>query len=113
VDLGEWKMNDITAIGDAPRQSAATPGAEAGLAEEFLAICILVLSTGAFVNLLPGELDIAHVEEGEIFAQILWVVLYLLLFFLVRKKLGELVRLVLQDKLYVLLLGWACLSIGW
>jgi exopolysaccharide production protein ExoQ len=95
------------------RRVAATSGVKAGLAEEFLAICILVLSTSAFVNLFPGELGIEHVAEGETFAQVLWVILYFFLFFLVRTKLKELIFLVWRDKLYVLLLGWACLSIVW
>ncbi len=85
----------------------------ASFTEQLFVVCVLVLSTSAFVNLFPGELGIEHVREGEVFAQILWSVLYILLLYFVRKRLKELIHLAWQDKLYILLLGWAFFSLIW
>lgn len=86
---------------------------EASLTEQFFALCVLVLSTTAFVNLFPGELGVEYEEQGKLFAQILWSTLYILMFFFARKRITELVRLMWQDKVLVALLGWACISVVW
>ena len=81
--------------------------------EETLTVCVLVLSTGAFVNLFPGEQGVEYVEQGLLFAQILWSALYFVMFFFARRRIVELVRLIWQEKPLVLLLGWALLSVVW
>ncbi len=92
---------------------AAQTATRSGLAERFFAICVLTLSTTAFVNLFPGESGLEFEEQGKLFAQVLWSILYILMLFLVRKRLTEIVRLIWQDKFLVALLGWACISVLW
>jgi len=81
--------------------------------ENTLVLGVLVLSTTAFVNLFPGEHGLEYGQEGLVFAQVLWSLLYFGLWFLVRNRILEFVRLMWQSKLLVLLLGWACLSVIW
>lgn len=84
-----------------------------GLGERIFVVCVLTLSTTAFVTLLPGESGVEFEEQGKFAAQILWIVLYLVMLIFVRKRVGELLRLMWQNKPLVLLLGWACLSVVW
>src|SRR5215472_6454361 len=81
--------------------------------ENALVLCILVLSTTAFVNLFPGQLGIESEEGGEIFAQVLWALLYLTLFFLIRKRWKDFIKLAERDRLLWVLTAWAILSIIW
>jgi O-antigen ligase len=94
-------------------RAAAQTTTRAGLAEQFFAVCVLVLSTGAFVNLFPGEQGVENVAQGLLFAQVLWTSLYTLMFLLMRKKIADFVRLIWRQKLLLLLLGWAFLSLVW
>lgn len=94
-------------------RSATVTSGRTRFAEQATVISALVLSTGAFVNLFPGELGIENVEQGQVFSQVLWTILYISMFFYVRREFRNLVRIAWQDKLYVLLLGWAGLSIVW
>lgn len=84
-----------------------------GLGERIFVVCVLMLSTTAFVTLLPGESGIEYEEQGKFAAQILWLLLYLVMLVYVRKRVGELLRLMWQNKPLVLLLGWAGLSVAW
>ena len=94
-------------------RGGAVDRVRASFAEKLFVVVVLVLSTSAFVTLFPGELGIEHVQGGEVFAQILWSLVYLLLFFIARKRLKELICLVWEEKLYIFLLGWASLSVVW
>jgi O-antigen ligase len=84
-----------------------------GFAEKAFVVCVLVLSTTAFVNLLPGESGIEYEEQGKLFAQILWLFLYLVMLLYVRKRVWELLRVIWQNKALVALLAWACVSVVW
>jgi exopolysaccharide production protein ExoQ len=95
------------------KRKAAQAPARAGLAEQFFVVTVLVLSTTAFINLLPGESGVEYEEQGKFVAQIVWLALYIIMLFFVRTRVGELLRLVWQNKLLVLLLGWACVSAVW
>ena len=95
------------------RLASADDLAKKSLAEKAFVVCVLVLSTTAFVNLLPGESGIEYAEQGKLFARILWSFLYLVMLIFVRKSVRELLHLLWGNKLLVLLLGWACLSVGW
>jgi O-antigen ligase len=81
--------------------------------ENAFVTCMLVFSTSAFVNFFPGEHGLQNDDQGLLFAQVLWSFLYLAMLFLIRNRIMELVRLMWQDKLIVLLLGWACVSVVW
>jgi exopolysaccharide production protein ExoQ len=94
-------------------QAAVDKGVSASFSEQCFAVCVLVLSTTAFVNLFPGEQGLEYVEQGLLFSQIIWSILYILMLFFVRKKIIEFVRLMWQNKFLVLLMGWACLSGLW
>lgn len=95
------------------RLASADHIAKKSLAEKAFVVCVLVLSTTAFVNLLPGESGIEYEEQGKLFARILWSLLYLVMLVYVRKRVWELLRLMWQNKPVILLLGWAGLSIAW
>jgi O-antigen ligase len=85
----------------------------ASLTERILTACALVLSTGAFVDLFPGQQGLEHAEEGLLFAQGLWSILYGTLFWLNRTKIWAFARLIWQNRLLFLLLAWAFASIVW
>ena len=92
---------------------ATQAGVGASFSEECFAVCVLVLSTGAFVSLFPGEHGLEYDEQGLLFAQILWSLLYLVMLFLVRKKLAQYAHLMWQNKPLVVLLSWAGISAVW
>jgi len=52
---------------------------------------VLVLYTSAFVNLFPGELGIEHVQGGEVFDKILWVLVYLSPILYCQERMKELI----------------------
>jgi len=106
VRIGKHPANGITRSVSAPKIAAVR-------IETVFTICILVLSTGAFANLFPGEQGLEHREEGILFAQILWSLLYLVILFLARKRILEFARLTWQRKSLVVLLAWVGLSIVW
>ena len=81
--------------------------------ENAIVLCVLVLSTTAFVNLFPGERGLESAQVGLLFAQMLWAFLYLVMLFFARNRIMEFARLLWQNKLLVLLLVWACLSAIW
>src|SRR5437667_7294590 len=92
----------------------ATEGkVRASFSEQSFAVCVLILSTGAFVSLFPGEQGVEFEEQGLLFAQILWAILFVVMLFIARKQFVEFGRLAWQNKPFVLLLGWACLSVVW
>ena len=84
-----------------------------GLAEKIFVVCVLVFSTAAFVNLLPGESGVEFEEQGKLFAQIIWAFLYLLMLFLVRNRFAEFFRMMWGNKPLVALLAWSCVSVVW
>ena len=104
--FGKQSANGITRSLPAPRTATDK-------FETLFTVCVLVLSTGAFVNLFPGEQGLEHREEGILFAQILWSFLYLVVLFLVRKRILEFARLLWDRKSLVILLAWAGLSVVW
>ena len=83
------------------------------LAEKAFVVCVLVLSTTAFINLLPGESGVEYEEQGKFYAQILWLFLYVVMLVFARKRVLELLRLLWQNKPLVALLAWACVSVAW
>lgn len=95
------------------RLALADDTARTGPAEKFFALCVLVFSTSAFVNLLPGEQGVGFDAEGSSIAKVVWVLLYMVLLFLVRKRAAEFVRQMWQNKLLVALLAWAFVSVVW
>lgn len=82
-------------------------------AETLFTILVLVLSTGAFVNLFPGEQGLEGREQGLLFAQVFWSLLYVILLWFIRKEIAAFGRLIWQEKTLFLLLAWACLSVAW
>jgi exopolysaccharide production protein ExoQ len=88
-------------------------GVNASFSEQFFTVCVLVFSTGAFVSLFPGEHGLEYDEQGLLFAQILWSLLYLAMLFLVRKRIVEFAHLMWQNKPLVVLLSWAGISAVW
>src|SRR5690349_10255600 len=105
---GAQFSGDAVILKATPRISleAVQSKARTGFAEQFLVVSILILSTTAFVNLFPGELGVEYEEEGKLFAQILWSLLYLLILVFVRKRVKELFHQLCDNKLLILLLGW-------
>jgi len=95
--------------------SLVLPGAPSrvGGGEQFFAVCILLLSSGAFVNLFPGEHGVEFEEQGLWFAQLLWAILFAAIIFIARKRFREVGRLAWDNKPFVLLLGWTCVSVIW
>jgi hypothetical protein len=95
--------------------SLVLPGAASrvGGGEQFFAVCILLLSSGAFVNLFPGEHGVEFEEQGLWFAQLLWAILFAAIIFIARKRFREVGRLAWDNKPFVLLLGWTCVSVIW
>jgi O-antigen ligase len=81
--------------------------------EDALVLSVLVFSTSAFLSFLPGEVGNEFEEKGQIFAQVVWSVLYLLLFLLMRRRLKSLLNLLWQEKWILMLTSWALLSLIW
>lgn len=106
VPFGNHPANGIT-------RSVSAPTIAAVKFETVFTVCVLVLSTGAFANLFPGEQGLEHRDEGILFAQTLWSFLYLVILFLARKRILEFARLIWNRKSLVVLLAWAGLSIVW
>src|SRR6266481_2310097 len=108
---GNASVLKVSSLGE--HRPATQTATRAGLAERFFVICVLTLSTSAFGNLFPGESGVEFEEQGKLFAQVLWSILYMLMLFFARKRLKEILRLVGQEKFLVVLLGWACISAVW
>lgn len=84
-----------------------------GIPEKSFVVVVLVLSTTAFVNLFPGESGTEFQEQGILFAQILWAVLYAVLLFVTRRNFKAFVRPLWDNKLLLFLSAWAILSVTW
>jgi O-antigen ligase len=100
-------------LADGIPRSVSAPRITSEKSETIFTICILVFSTGAFVNLFPGEQGLEHREEGILFAQILWSSLYIGFLFLVRKRILEFARLIWYSKSLLMILAWTCFSLLW
>jgi exopolysaccharide production protein ExoQ len=77
-------------------------------------VVTLVISTGAFITLLPGDyFAIEDAVHGEGIAQFIWVAIYVITFVLAWKRRHQLLSLCWSDKGLLALTGWACLSVLW
>jgi len=82
--------------------------------ESVFVVVALVISTTAFVTLLPGDyFAIEDAAHGESVAQFIWVLIYLILLASVWKSRRQLLLLCLRDKGLAVMTGWACASILW
>lgn len=94
-------------------RTVAKSSARTTFAEQVFVVIVLVLSTTAFVNLFPGESGTEFQEQGMLFAQILWAVLYAVMLFFIRKNVKEFVRLLWGNKFLVALFAWTIISVTW
>jgi len=82
--------------------------------EVVFAVVALVISTGAFITLLPGDyFAIEDAARGESAAQFIWAGIYLIILVMAWNRRHQLWSLCLRDKGLLALTGWACVSILW
>jgi O-antigen ligase len=93
--------------------SLSTAYATVSKVEIVFTIAALFLSTGAFVNLLPGDQGLEGREQGFFFAQVAWSLLYIVMLWHIRKEIAAFGRLIWGQRTLRLLLGWAFMSVLW
>jgi exopolysaccharide production protein ExoQ len=82
--------------------------------EVVFVVIALVISTGAFITLLPGDyFAIEDAVQGESAAQFIWAGIYLIILVLVWNRRHQLWSFCLRDKGLLALTGWACVSVLW
>lgn len=93
-------------------QSTLQASAPAGRAERLFVVLVLLLSTGAFLNLLP-QVAGRRAVAGHAGMQAVWATLYLGVFFLLFRHCKGFIRALASDRWLLALLILAFLSTAW
>jgi exopolysaccharide production protein ExoQ len=81
--------------------------------EEFFTFFVLLLSTGAFMNLLAGEGSNAQAGSESLFMQAVWSAIYLSTFLLLLRRCKGFISTLVRERLLLLLVALAVLSVFW
>src|SRR5438128_2672050 len=84
-----------------------------GRGEKLFTVFVLLLSTGAFMNLFGNDEPNLSIGAGSLFMQAIWSLIYLITFILLLRNCQGFVALVVRERLLIFLLTLAAVSVVW